>query len=254
MSQKRLRIFAGPNGSGKSILSDALKNHTDPRIKIGVFVNADLIEAKIKKEKCLNFDEFNVQTTNKDFLHFLSVAGMSPKKLNLSPEEIVLIAENQISILTEINSYIAADIAEFIRRKLMEAGESFAFETVFSHESKLELIRKANKLGYKVYLYFITTEDPEININRVSLRVKKGGHDVPSELIKSRYERTMKLLYPAIKECNRSFLFDNSGKFYELVATVEPGGRVNVTDYDNKLPIWFDRYVYAISKKKNKKN
>lgn len=252
MQQKRLRIFAGPNGSGKSILSDALKNHKDPRIKIGVFVNADLIEAKIKKDLWLNFDEFNVQTTKEEFLHFLGEAGMSPKKINLPPSELVKIENNKISILTEINSYIAADIAEFIRRKLMEAGESFAFETVFSHESKLELIRKAKKLGYKVYLYFITTEDPEININRVSLRVKKGGHHVPSELIKSRYERTMKLLYPAIKECYRSFLFDNSGQYYELVATVESGGRVIVTDYDNQLPIWFDKYVYAVSKKKKK--
>ncbi len=42
------------------------------------------------------------------------------------------------------------------------------------------MLKKANELGYKTYLYFIATESPKINISRVKYRVSRGGHDAPS--------------------------------------------------------------------------
>ena len=57
------------------------------------------------------------------------------------------------------------------------------FETVMSSRNKIEFIRKAQKDGYRAYLYFVATEDPLINISRVSHRVKTGGHDVPSDKV-----------------------------------------------------------------------
>lgn len=55
----------------------------------------------------------------------------------------------------------------------------FSFETVFSHPSNLEIMQEAVAQGYKVYLYYVSTEDPEINKYRVNLRVTQGGHSVP---------------------------------------------------------------------------
>ena len=74
---------------------------------------------------------------------------------------------------------------------------TFSFETVFSHSSKLDIMQQAVELGYKVYLYFVSTEDPEINKFRVAARKMKGGHDVPPEKIESRYYLSMNLLYNA---------------------------------------------------------
>lgn len=59
-SPPRLRIFAGPNGSGKSLLSKALKNPADKRIKIGVFVNADEIEKVLNTSGFLDLKSYKV--------------------------------------------------------------------------------------------------------------------------------------------------------------------------------------------------
>ncbi|MDQ3108696.1 MAG: hypothetical protein M3R17_02285 [Bacteroidota bacterium] len=50
-------------------------------------------------------------------------------------------------------------------------------------------MKQAKAEGYKVYLYFVSTENPEINKERVQLRVRNNGHDVPPDKIVSRYYR-----------------------------------------------------------------
>ena len=92
-----------------------------------------------------------------------------------------------------INSYIAADIANFLREALLDAGVSFSYETVMSHVSKVEFLKKAKANNYKIYLYFIATEDPEININRVKIRIAQKGHSVNPETIKRRYFKAYKI-------------------------------------------------------------
>ncbi len=64
--------------------------------------------------------------------------------------------------------------------------------------------------GYKVYLYFVSTESPEINKFRVQARKAKGGHDVPAEKIQSRYYRSLNLLFSAASIAYQAFFFDNS--------------------------------------------
>src|SRR5690606_41781648 len=50
-------------------------------------------------------------------------------------------------------------VSDLIRKFLLSKGISFTMETVFSHSAKLDLIRSATEKGYKVYLYFVSTED-----------------------------------------------------------------------------------------------
>ncbi len=78
---------------------------------------------------------------------------------------------------------------------MLKRQRRFSFETVFSHPSNLDTMRQAVNAGYKVYLYFVSTESPAINKYRVQLRVAQNGHDVPGDKIESRYYRSMELLY-----------------------------------------------------------
>jgi len=73
-------------------------------------------------------------------------------------------------------------------------------------------MKRASEMGYKVYLYFVSTESPLINEYRVELRKKKGGHDVPKDKITSRYYKSLDLLYDASKIAYQTFFFDNSGE------------------------------------------
>lgn len=68
---------------------------------------------------------------------------------------------------------MAQIIADFLRKRLLQEKKRFSFETVFSHPSKLDIMRKAREEGYKVYLYFVSTESPVINKFRVQARKGK---------------------------------------------------------------------------------
>jgi len=243
---KRLRVFAGPNGSGKSTLAKALKNPKDKRIKLGVFVNADEIEKTLTSKGSVSlFKYFRFKATTKELRNYILKQGMSYKMLSeKNIEQRFKIRKNKVYYSGKYNSYIAADIAGFIRSQLLEKGNSFSFETVFSHESKLEIIKEAKSLGYRVYFYFLTTDDPEININRVNVRVAKNGHPVPPDRITKRYYRSLDLMYDAVKLSNRAYLFDNSGKHYELVAQIINGKQAEITDYDKVIPNWFIKYLF----------
>jgi predicted ABC-type ATPase len=242
---KRLRIFAGPNGSGKSDLARSLENHANPKIKLGIFVNADNLESELKIKGYISLSEYHFSSNTKTLRDYIRNQGMSMLKLKSKDiDELFDIRNRKLTYSGSINSYIAADIAGFIREQLLTKGISFSFETVFSHKSKLEIMTQAKKLGYRIYFYFITTDSPEININRVEIREEKGGHSVSEKRIVDRYYKSLDLMYDAVKISNRAYLFDNSGKYYELVAEVTDGKKVTVTDYDKILPQWFVTYLY----------
>lgn len=221
MPTPRLRIFAGPNGSGKS----TIKNILEPEL-IYLYVNADDLERE-GASGSIDLSVFNLNLSEPDFHDFYSThqliinQGMVDQVNNFTLVNDVLWID-QITL----NSYHASVIADFIRHQLLEAQASFTFETVMSDPSKVDFIKKARALGYRTYLYFVTTEDPEININRVAIRVDDGGHNVTPEKIRSRYDRCLALLPNAIQVTNRAYLFDNSGSEAVLEAEITEGAIV----------------------------
>lgn len=241
---KRLRIFAGPNGSGKSTLIDAFKNNNDSRIKLGIVVNADEIEKNFIENGFIDFSDYQLNISENSFISFVTTSGLIGKKYTeLEILNSFFVDKNKLRTNLKLDSYIAADISEFIRQSLLNEGVSFSFETVFSHPSKLDIIKKAKSLGYRIYFYFITTDNVEININRVAIRVLKKGHFVSTEKIKERYIKSLGQLFNAVKLSDRCFLFDNSSKHYELVASIEAGRNVEMNQKGKNIPNWFHKYV-----------
>jgi predicted ABC-type ATPase len=93
--------------------------------------------------------------------------------------------------------------ARKLRQEYRERGESFAFETVFSHPSTLIDMQECRRAGFEIVVLFVTTQSVEINIGRVSGRFQSGGHDVPIDKIRSRYERVMNLMPRIIEEADQ---------------------------------------------------
>jgi len=104
----------------------------------------------------------------------------------------------------------AQRVADRRRDECIEARRSFSFETVMSHPSKIDILKRARDAGLVVQLYFVGIDDPRTNVERVALRVAQGGHDVPEDRIVARWHRTMALLADAVELSDRSFVFDNS--------------------------------------------
>jgi predicted ABC-type ATPase len=107
-------------------------------------------------------------------------------------------------------AYEAAQIATERRTSLMADRKSFATETVFSHPSKLELITQAKALGYRVMMFHISVAHPDLSVARVGERVIEGGHPVPKEKIRNRYDRSGPLIRQAILSSDIGHVFDNS--------------------------------------------
>jgi predicted ABC-type ATPase len=101
---------------------------------------------------------------------------------------------------------------------LLAERKSFAFESTLSGLSYLELIRKAKLSGYYVILFFVWLKSEEMAIERVAGRVKKGGHNIPTEVIKRRYKKGIENFVRYSDECHDSYLYDNSNTEYELIA------------------------------------
>jgi predicted ABC-type ATPase len=134
----------------------------------------------------------------------------------------------------------AMELAEQQRHALIQQGETFVAETVFSHPSKVDLLREAQEAGYDVTLAFICTDDPDINVGRVQQRVQQGGHDVPTDKIGPRYERALQNLREAIVIADTTFLYDNSDidKPHNLVAEIQHG---QVVQQAATLPSWVEK-------------
>jgi len=148
-----------------------------------------------------------------------------------------LIAKEIDSDNPEIVSYQASTVAAKIREDLLSRDISFCFETVFSHESKIDFIAKAKARGYQVILVYIHLIDSSLNEARVMQRVSEGGHSVPSEKIHNRIPRTMKHIKAALPLVDEARFLDNSSKDnpFQQTAVLKNG---NSTEIASPLPEW----------------
>ncbi len=102
---------------------------------------------------------------------------------------------------------------------LLSKGENFAFETTLASKSYLSLLKEARKKEYTITLLFLWLSSPELAIKRVKIRVKEGGHDIPEEIIRRRYESGLKNFFRVFKfSVDHWMLVDNSGEPYRLIA------------------------------------
>jgi predicted ABC-type ATPase len=229
----RLRMFAGPNGSGKSTIKDIL-----PPEWLGVYVNADEIEKVIRTSGYLNLANFEVMADSAELQTFLQASTLLDKEGLLPQAQQLTLVDGNVGFVTVvINSYWASVLADFIRSKLLAAQVSFTLETVMSSPDKVELLHKAQQAGYRTYLYFVATEDPEINVARVQYRVETGGHPVAEDKIRSRYVRSLQLLSQAASYADRAYIFDNSGSERVWIAEVADG--VGIEMKTDEMPAWF---------------
>jgi predicted ABC-type ATPase len=170
----RLRVFAGPNGSGKSTIKETLS----PAL-IKTYVNADELEKEAKITGFVDLSAFGLNPALPELLAFHSEHYLLIKKGLIEQVTHLDLVNGKVDYrAVKVNSYFASVIADFIRQYLLNGGASFTFETVMSHPSKVEFMRDARAAGYRTYLYFVSTEDPDINLDRVNIRVQGGGHPV----------------------------------------------------------------------------
>lgn len=134
-------------------------------------------------------------------------------------------------------SYDAAVLAAERRAELIERRASFVAETVFSHRSKIDLVRAAREAGYLVTLHVVMIPE-RLAVARVASRVANGGHSVPEEKVRGRYARLWPLVAAAIPLVDDAIVYDNSraGRPFRVVATFSAGRVVGEADWPPWTP------------------
>lgn len=94
----------------------------------------------------------------------------------------------------------------------IQRRESFAFETTLAGRSYARQIPLWRRDGYFVRLVFLALESPDSAVARVAMRVSQGGHDIPEETIRRRFQAGLSNFHGVYKSLVEKWeYFDNSG-------------------------------------------
>ena len=236
----RLRMLAGPNGSGKSTLAQQLVD--DYAVNLYKFLNADMLFAEIAQSG-VTACPFSID--NKELIDFVIRSTYPEQCKEPFLKQEIYIDDNDYFIFSKqsVNSYTVAIAADFFKDQYLKRKLSFSFETVFSHPAKVDILKNAQAAGFRTYMYFVATEDPQVNLNRIKVRVKSGGHDVPADKTVARYYRCLEQIKFALQYLNRAYFFDNSSTKMLYFAEYESSKGFQL--HSEMIPDWFNKFVLS---------
>jgi predicted ABC-type ATPase len=117
--------------------------------------------------------------------------------------------------------------------QLMKERVNFAFETTLAARSYVSLIKTAWVRGYEVTLLYFWLSSPVIAKERVAMRVRMGGHDIPIEVIERRYHAGIKnLINLYLPVCSKWVIINNLDKECTLVANGTIRGKKTIIKDD----------------------
>jgi len=232
---RRFRMIAGPNGSGKSTLVNRLRE--DYSVNFYDFLNADDIFASVRRTGAYS-PRFPLSPQELTSYAERSTYDDSVKEFFRS--EAVRVDDDCVKFdARAVNSYTIALFTNFLQEMAILRGESFSQETVFSHPSKIDALRRAREADYRTYLYYIATDSARINLRRVANRHSQGGHDVPPEKIMERYRRSLAQVKDAVPYLSRAYFFDNTGSQMVYLGQYSENTGFAFNMDASRFPAWF---------------
>jgi predicted ABC-type ATPase len=172
----------------------------------------------------------------------------------INPDDIALTLQGSY----EARVREAQKIADDQRAMCLKNKTSFSFETVMSHPSKIDVLKQAHERDFRTTLFYVSTENPDINVMRVKHRVSLGGHDVPESKIRERYYKSLNLLPEAIAHSDVTYLRDSSfGNQFAKCEIRYKSGILKIKDEQFfLLPLWMHTAIMItagmFSKQKDK--
>jgi len=127
--------------------------------------------------------------------------------------------------------------------ELFKNQENFAFETTLATKSYKQRIEFARTKNYHTSLLFFWLKTPELAKERVKIRVKEGGHNIPLDVIERRYKNGIKNLFNIYLDIvDQAMIFDNSEGKHILIAEKNLGEDIIIYNLDkfNELKKYYD--------------
>lgn len=106
----------------------------------------------------------------------------------------------------------------------LNRGDDFALESTLASRSLAPFVGRCKGAGYRFTLIYVWLRSAELAVERVENRVRTGGHDIPDDVIRRRYERGrtnfFELYLPLADEWS---VWDNSEDYTITVAHKRAG-------------------------------
>ena len=132
-------------------------------------------------------------------------------------------------------------------RYLLKRQQDFAVETTLATRTLLKIVKQAQAAGYTVTLLYFWLRSPELAIERVKARVEAGGHNIPEETIRRRYQVGIYYFFNYYAPvCERWILADNSQIPFRVIAEGSKDELINIKDEETYAKI------HAIAAEKHK--
>jgi predicted ABC-type ATPase len=109
----------------------------------------------------------------------------------------------------------------------IRAHQTIGVETVLSTDKYRTLVEQAKARGFEIRLLYVTVKTADLNVERVRIRVARGGHDVPEPKIRERRERSFQQLPWFLDHADVALMYDNSGAVPSLIGR-KLGGVIEV--------------------------
>ena len=129
---------------------------------------------------------------------------------------------------------VAFEAGRIMLKRLHQLGEAkadFAFESTLSSRTFAKFLRTLKSQGYVVAIYYFSLANAQLAIRRVKLRVALGGHDVPPDVVRRRFGRSLNnffALYAPIAD--EWALFDNSFSTQAIPVATQFATQLRVTE------------------------
>lgn len=111
--------------------------------------------------------------------------------------------------LTLANGH-AWQIGKSLLEQAVAEGKDYRFETTLGGRTISSLLREAAGRGYRLHIWFCGLESPELHLRRVRARVERGGHDIPEEKIRERWNGSRENLIRLLPHLHHLRVYDNS--------------------------------------------
>lgn len=149
----------------------------------------------------------------------------------------IYINPDKIAKSTNGDEYIAGQKAIHLIDECLEQCINFTQESTLSGGYVRKTAKRAKEKGYHVRLFFVALDSAEDSLERIQNRVKRGGHNIPEQDVRRRFEKRFVDLWKVLPLCDEAELYDNSNGFRK-VAEYANGEICPLPDSSMEIPKW----------------
>jgi predicted ABC-type ATPase len=145
-----------------------------------------------------------------------SVWIINPDLLTLRIQQVekLPLRDANVQAVVRIEAWLEASI---------RAHQTVGVETVLSTNKYRRLVIDAKRRQFEFRLIFVMLSSPDLNVQRVRVRVGKGGHDVPEEKIRERWMKSLGQLPWFLAQADQAVIYDNSSAAPRLIGRKQHG-------------------------------